>query len=113
MSENFRITQNNVPEIQANVRNATRRGFQAIGIRAVRNIGYLTPVDTGNLKSSFTFQAHDDHVIIGTDVQYAIFQEMGTIKMQAANRGKGYFRIALRESMPDFEGIMEQELRNI
>jgi phage gpG-like protein len=113
MSENFRITRNNIPEIESKIKAATRRGYYAIGVRAVRNIGYLTPVDTGNLKSSFTFQAHDDHVIIGTDVRYAIFQEMGTIKMQAANRGKGYFRIALRESMPDFEGIMEQELRNI
>jgi phage gpG-like protein len=113
MSENFRITRNNIPEIQSKIKDATRRGYYAIGVRAVRNIGYLTPVDTGNLKSSFTFQAHDDHVTIGTDVRYAIFQEMGTIKMQAANRGKGYFRIALRESMPDFEGIMEQELRNI
>lgn len=113
MSENFRITQNNVPEIQANVRNATRRGFQAIGIRAVRNIGYLTPVDTGNLKSSFTFQAHDDHVIIGTDVRYAIFQEMGTIKMRAANKGKGYLRFAIQKSVGDFQRVFQEELRNL
>jgi phage gpG-like protein len=113
MSENFRITQNNIPEIQSKIKDATRRGYYAIGVRAVRNIGYLTPVDSGNLKSSFTFQVHDDCVVVGTNVKYGIYQEMGTKKMRAANKGKGYFRIALRHSMKDFKGIMEQELRNI
>jgi phage gpG-like protein len=113
MSENFRITRNNIPEIESKIKHATRRGYYAIGVRAVRNIGYLTPVDSGTLKSSLTFQDYDDHVIVGTNVKYAIYQEMGTKKMRAANKGKGYFRIAIRHSMKDFEGIMEQELRNI
>jgi hypothetical protein len=113
MNDNFTITINNIPAHKQQLDAALTRAFRIIGIQGSANVAQITPVDSGNLKGSIDYKSYNDHVVIGTNVKYAIYQEMGTKKMRAANKGKGYFRIAIRHSMKDFEGIMEQELRNI
>lgn len=109
----IRVDRNNIPEINQKLDLAMERGFTAIGIRGVRNVGYLTPVDSGNLKGSLNFEADSTKVIIGTNVEYAIYQELGTINMKAANKGQGFLRLGIRESLKDFEGILNQELKSI
>lgn len=56
----------------------------------------LCPVDTGRLRSSITHQLATDarglHALIGSNVEYAIFVELGTM----ANRAQPYLRPALR-----------------
>lgn len=47
----------------------------------------LCPVDTGRLRSSITWElAHDDQgllAVVGTDVTYGIFVELGTVNAPA------------------------------
>lgn len=47
----------------------------------------LAPVDTGNLRASINHvsgtDAHGPVAFVGTDVPYAIYQELGTWKMRA------------------------------
>lgn len=109
----IRVDRNNIPEINQKLDLAMERAFTAIGIIGVRNVGYLTPVDSGTLKESLNFQADSTKVIIGTNVEYAVYQELGTIKMRAANKGRGFLRFAIRKSLKDFRGIINQELQSI
>ena len=41
------------------------------------------PVDQGRLKGSIKFKVKGDEVQIGTNVEYAVYQEYGTYKMAA------------------------------
>ena len=43
----------------------------------------LSPVDTGNLKGSITHEVMAEYAKIGTNVEYAPYQEYGTFKMAA------------------------------
>jgi HK97 gp10 family phage protein len=53
----------------------------------------LAPVDIGNLKASINGRVNRDTGIVGTDVNYAEYQEYGTRKMDA----QPYMRPALDE----------------
>lgn len=58
------------------------------------------PVDTGNLRNSIHSNINEEevHGEVGTNVEYAPYQEFGTSKMKAANNGKGIFRPALYDN---------------
>lgn len=44
----------------------------------------LVPVDTGNLRASLTYEnAGQYKAVVGTNVEYGIYQELGTHKMAA------------------------------
>jgi hypothetical protein len=55
------------------------------------------PVDTGRLAGSITHIVNDGEsaVYVGSNVEYAAYQELGTSVMTAANNGRGYLRPAI------------------
>lgn len=72
----------------------------------------LVPVDTGNLRNSITHEVNKQEARVGTNVEYAPFVELGTVKMAAqpylnpaleANKGniKKIFADAIKEAMGD------------
>ena len=72
----------------------------------------LTPVDTGNLRNSITHEVEKNEARVGTNVEYAPFVELGTVKMAAQpylnpalemNKGniKKIFADALKEAVGD------------
>lgn len=109
----FRINQDNTAEVKRRTNEAIQRAFMIIGMKGSEYTANITPVDTGNLRGSIDYVVGDKMVTIGSNVKYAVFQELGTIKMQAANNGVGFLRPALKGSLKEFQGILEQELRNI
>lgn len=113
MSSSFRIVKNNKARIQREVDAAAERAFVIIGIKASNDVARLAPVDTGNLKNSIDFIPAKDKVTIGSSLEYSIYQEFGTINMPAANKGKGYFRPALKAGLKNYKLIIQQELINI
>lgn len=70
------------PEVIAALKNAIKRGLYAIGEEAVSNAQhYVTQehrIDTGNMRRSIAHNEGDDFTAVGTDIYYAIYQEMGT-----------------------------------
>lgn len=108
---NFNI--NRKEDIKRRTDQAASRALTVIGMRGSEYVANLAPVDTGNLRGSIDFSLGDDYVVIGSNVKYAVFQELGTIKMKAANGGKGYLRPALKGSLREFQGIIEECLKNI
>lgn len=67
------------------VTEAARRELLSSGLRVVAGAKRRAPVDTGRLRNSITFEvtADGDVVRVGTNLEYAAFQEFGTRKMPA------------------------------
>lgn len=71
----------NTPQVKQEFSRALLRGMWSIGETAARYARELTPVDgTARLKNSMThIEAPEENAIyIGTDVEYAIWHEIGT-----------------------------------
>jgi HK97 gp10 family phage protein len=76
------------PEIfKAINRNFLPKAGISVQAEAIR----LAPVDQGRLKGSIRYKVSADHVSVGTNVEYAAYQEYGTYKM----RGTPFLRPAL------------------
>ena len=59
---------------------ACKRALERCGMQAEGYAKEMTPVDTGNLRNSITHKVVENVAYIGTDVEYAIYIEMGTGK---------------------------------
>ena len=72
------VTENNIDTVIEATQEAVERALEAIGLQAEGYAKMLTPVDTGNLRNSMTHQVEGNTVAIGTNNEYAVFQEYGT-----------------------------------
>lgn len=67
------------------------------------------PVDTGRLRNSIHHEMEDDDTVdIGTDVEYAIYQELGTSRGIAP---KLYLTNGVRNNISQIKSIIEEEFR--
>lgn len=64
------------------------------------------PVDTGHLRQSITKEVKDKEARIGTNVHYAPYVELGTVKMKA----QPYLRPALDENKNKLGDLAQQIL---
>ena len=72
----------------------------------------LAPVDTGRLKNSITHIVEPEtrSVHIGTNVEYAIYQELGTSRMPPY-KGRGYLRPAIMDNIDEYKRVIEENLK--
>lgn len=94
-------------EVMQALHDAESRILEMWGILAQ---GYATgyaPVDTGNLRASIGYKTDesDNTMYVGTNVEYAPYQEFGTYKMAA----HPYLRPALEDHLAEYEDIMMSE----
>lgn len=67
------------------------------------------PVDTGRLRNSIHHEMeNDDTVDIGTDVEYAIYQELGTSR---GVKEKRFLTNGVRNHISEIKTIIEEEFR--
>ena len=69
----------------------------------------LVPVDTGRLRNSIEYQValQDQEVIIGSPVEYAPHQELGTSKMKA----QPYLKPGMLKSAPAINAMAKKVFR--
>ena len=60
-----------------------RHGMSKAGAIIEKAAKKNAPVKTGNLRASIGREAYPDHVDVGTNVEYGVYQEFGTYKMKA------------------------------
>lgn len=95
-----------------------------VGLQAASDVRKMTPVGTeestgkkgyigGTLRNSISSKVLDNSVHIGTNIEYAPYQEFGTKKMKAANGGKGYLRPAIQENINNYKNIIVETLKNL
>ena len=100
----------NSKEVSDNIKAALLLGLEKCGLTAERFAKKLAPYDTGNLRNSITHEVDDGEpaVYIGTNVEYAPYQELGTINMTA----NPFLKPAVAENANEYRKIIENELKN-
>ena len=142
------IDQDNTKELLNALEGTSEKIMTMIGIKAEKYAKALCPVGTsestgikgyrgGTLRNSITFNVEWDGtqagVIIGSNVEYAPFVELGTLggfeglppewesfsvpasKGKAHGKGmqaKHFLRDAIQDHLPEYKSIMENELKN-
>lgn len=89
---------------------ANSRALEIMGGKAESYAYDLAPKDTGRLANSITHQQLDESTeVIGTNVEYAPFQELGTRKMKA----HPFLRPAAENHSQEYKAIWQGELNKI
>lgn len=105
------VVQSHIGEVKAELQNRIPTILEALGIEAegnaVTEITELGAVDTGRLRGSITHAVDDDSAIVGTDVEYGVYVEMGTYKMAS----RPFLRNAIENYTDDYKRIVEAGLQ--
>ena len=106
---NIQFTDNS-KEVSEKIKEALLRGLEKCGLTAERFAKKLAPYDTGNLRNSITHEVDDGEpaVYIGTNVEYAPYQELGTINMTA----NPFLKPSVADHANTYRKIIEKELKN-
>lgn len=97
----------NTDEVLAELERKIQDSLQEVGQIAVNDARNSTPVDTGNLRDSMTCDIKDDLVVVGSNVDYAIYVEEGTRKQ----KGHHMVRNAMQDNANQFKSIIEQNMK--
>ena len=99
----------NSREIANDIKSALLRWLETCGLVAEGYAKKLAPVDTGNLRNSITHEVDDGEpaVYIGTNVEYAPYQELGTIHIKA----QPFLKPAVADHANKYRKIIEDELK--
>ena len=102
--------QDHSAEVSAEIKSALLRGLETCGLVAEGYAKKLAPVDTGNLRNSITHTVDEEEpaAYIGTNVEYAPYQELGTIHMKA----QPFLKPAVADHANTYRKIIEKELKN-
>ena len=116
MSEvgNIVVKVDNTKLIGEALKRAILAGLEEIGLDCEHIASENAPYDTGRLSASIThvIDAGEQAVYVGTNVEYAPYQELGTSTYAGWNGGKGYLRPAASENASRYRAIMEKHLEN-
>lgn len=102
----------NAPEVLAALPNAIARALWAMGSAAEGHAKETPPcpVKTGRLRNSITHQETADKTVIGSNVEYAAAQELGTSR---GIRGKHYLKNAVSNHTEEYKGIVKTSMLNV
>ena len=81
-AEVLEIRENNAAQVEAAINSAVAKALTMIGQQAEGYAKMMCPVDTSRLKNSITNQIdlQENAVYIGTNVEYAPYVELGTMR---------------------------------
>lgn len=105
----------NTKLVGAALRQAIMAGLEEIGIDCEGIASENAPYDTGFLSSHIThaIEASEPAVYVGTNVEYAPYQELGTSRgYKGWNGGKGFLRPAATDNADRYRAIMKKHLEN-
>ena len=98
----------NTDEVIAALKNAKKRGLEAIGLAAEGHAKKETPVDTGRLRNSIAHAVESDAAYIGTSTSYAPFVELGA----RGRKGVHMLQRAASEHTDEYKRLMEDSMKN-
>ncbi len=102
---NFRMTSHK-DEVLDELDNALEVALEEIGLTAEGFAKKKCPVDTGRLRNSISHAAKEQTVYIGTNVEYAVYVEMGTKN----TKSQPYLRPAVTEHKDTYRAIVKRNL---
>lgn len=110
MNQGFSYSLNitsNMKEVLANKEASVLKALESIGLTAEAFAKMECPVDTGNLRNSITHETDKATVVVGTNVEYGKFVELGTYKMTP----QPFLRPAFENHMAQYQNIFETCLK--
>lgn len=112
--------QDNTAQVLADFKNKKEKCLEMLGLQGERNavieinkVVYHAPesksgyVRTGTLRNSLSHTSHGDAAYIGTNVEYAPYVEMGTIKMKA----RPYLKPAVMNHVDEYKQIVQSVMK--
>lgn len=134
------IVENNLDKVIEASDEAVDRALEIVGLQLENYVRNNCPEDTGLLRNSITsgvagkdfsvnhYSANKGgkkgsysgkpevkeypYVVVGSNVEYAPYQELGTSRIQAANNGQGFLRPAIEDHADELQAILKNELEN-
>ena len=102
--------ESHVGEVKDALPEQIERALIAIGLTAESHAKDHCPVDTGRLRNSISHQVDmgDRSAIIGTNVEYAAYVELGTSRMRA----QPYLRPACESYTDEYRGLVESAMKS-
>jgi len=113
--QNVEVRTDNTKIFASDFDSAILRALEACGIDVQKAAFDNAPYDTGRLRDSITHavSSGEKAVYIGTNVEYAPYQELGISNgYKGANGGRGYLRPALSDNKNRIRQIFEAALEN-
>lgn len=109
MARRWKFTDNS-REIIRKLEGKVEDALKDIGAFVEGRAKLLSPVDTGNLRSSISHKlASEKEVQIGTDVEYAVYVEKGTSRQKE----QPYLTPAVEDNLNEIKRILEQHLKQV
>ena len=98
----------NTNTVLENLADVKVRALMRCGAKVENYAKRDAPVDTGRLRNSIHHEMeNNDTVDIGTDVEYAIYQELGTSRVKE----KRFLTNGVRNHINEYKKIIEGEFR--
>lgn len=102
------IDVNNVRNIQELSQEACEQALELWGQAFENHAKDYAPVDTGRLQNSIEHHPEgDDTMVVQTNVEYSVYQELGTSKQT----GTPYFRPSANNHLGEYKALIEQALK--
>ena len=107
---NLVIIEDNREQVEHAINQAIAAALEECGLAAERFAKAKCPVDTGRLRNSITqaLDLSDEAVYVGTNVEYAPYQEFGT----HGRDGKHFLRDAANGHGAYYSGIVKKHLQS-
>lgn len=103
----IKVVDSHVDEVINALQSQKKRVLEEWGMVAEAYASDYCPVDTGRLRASITYDTDDTTMYVGTNVEYAPYVEMGTVKMQA----QPYLRPAIEDHINEYKEIMNEVMQ--
>lgn len=103
----FKI-QSNADEVEQEMKAKMTSWLEAIGLDAASTAASVAPVDTGRLKDSIDHAVVDNEVYIGTNVEYAPYQEFGTSR---GVPGRHFLQFGATAHLSEYQALLEEKMR--
>lgn len=108
MASDVTVKQDNTEQAVDGIDSAISVALEEIGLLAENYAAKKCPVDTGNLRASITHEVDtgDNAVYIGTNVEYAPYVELGTLRQKA----QPFLRPAASEHGAQYRQVLKKAL---
>lgn len=94
-------------EVLNELDSALEVALEEIGLTAEGFAKKKCPVDTGRLRNSISHASTEDTAYVGTNVEYAVYVEMGTKN----TKSQPYLRPAITEHKDTYKAIVKRNLK--
>lgn len=98
-------------QVLSNIDKAMIKGMEIIGGMAESYAKGLAPVKTGNLRNSITHESSGNTAVIGTNVKYAPYQELGAPNANVP--AHPFLRPACENHSSEYLAVLQSELSKV